>query len=298
MKVRKWLLGGGLLLATGCQQALVALNTLPAPATAVGVPSVDASGPSKATGPTTAATRNQASVSGKVVGPATLVSNNAGSIISNNAGSLVSNNTAGYRVADVQEVPVALARIVALDWATNATISIAQSDAQGRFTLAALPSDKGIVVKANYTVGSTAYQELSVTNPARATDSLAITSASTIVSAKLLSGSDPAAVDKLDLTQFQTEITQVTSHMATVSLSSLTSLSGCAQAFDALATAYPDLSSLFAKLGVTVPAVTVPTVSVPVVTVPTPSIPVVTVPNPTSSVPVPVPTFSVPVATF
>jgi hypothetical protein len=186
---------------------------------------------------------NAGALGGKVLAPASLISNNAGNIVSNNAASVISNNAATYRVMALSELPVAKAKVQLVGKDGHA-VAATVTDQTGAYSFSNLPIDQVFVVQVSFTVGTVAFQEMAIAKPAPQAPVVQVDPATTLVTAKVVAQVGQGAIDQVNLTQVQVAITAVAQVQTdqNTPAQALTSPTQAATTFDAIAQTNPTVS--------------------------------------------------------
>ncbi|HEY9854842.1 MAG TPA: hypothetical protein V6D05_03825 [Stenomitos sp.] len=172
-------------------------------------------------------------LTGLVLAPASLVSNNT-------SASIISNNSANYRVAAVRELPVVQAQVT-LERPDGSAAARTTTDQTGRYSFAGVELGKAYLVQTSFTVEHQTYRELALAKPSTSSTEAPVTSASTLVGAKIVSTIGQSAIGRIEIGKVQQLVEKVSSAQTDAVPPALDSLDSSAKAMDELTSTDPTL---------------------------------------------------------
>lgn len=186
---------------------------------------------------------NAASLSGQVFAPSSLVANNSAALVGNNSAALVSNNAAAYRTASLQELPVIKAEVEAVR--DGQVVSKATTDETGRYSLSNLAKEKAYLLRVSFTLDGQTYQELAIGRPLAQQTGNTVNSASTLVTAKVVTQGTP--LDQVNLPRYYDTVNLVAAAQSSIDRSALTSTQQSSSAFDQVSQSNQQVSTSFTE---------------------------------------------------
>lgn len=171
-------------------------------------------------------------VGGLVAAPASLVSDNAASLIGNTA--------SAFRVQALKEIPVSKAKVEFLD-STGKVVATAVTGPSGRYS-ATLAGSGALQIRVTFSAEGKPIQELTFARPGAATVEAPVSAASTLAAAKALKQLGDAGIDRLDPIKYSALVSAVAAVLAEASATTLASTDASAAGFDVLAEAAPTLA--------------------------------------------------------
>jgi hypothetical protein len=153
----------------------------------------------------------------------------------------VGNHAAGYFLHALAEVVVVGARVEVLADTRQLLLKSTSTDQEGKFLVTGLPLYANVLLRVNFGYGGKAYQELHITRTTPSSQSIAVTTASTLVAAKMIATAPSLA--HVDVNRLQAVISKVVLLPSQDEASVLLSEAKASAAFDRLADSQPELKS-------------------------------------------------------